>query len=230
MVVYPPLTPGSSRENDLHVALMRSQPRWVILLACCVVATSVSTHAADSTEASAESALESAVEKEVGELLIASPPAGWTLDFATNAPDLRIAEYSRDDEDSELWTQKIKFESLAGHLLPEPVEFFRSFAENQKKTCPELEDYGTFSGFENGYPTSVHLFVCRRNALSNISLVTMIKAIKGNDFFYAVTRAQRAEPLEASAPALAGEEIGGWSIYMKSIVVCDTEKPDHPCP
>ena len=102
----------------------------------CVVATSVSTHAADSTEASAESALESAVEKEVGELLIASPPAGWTLDFATNAPDLRIAEYSRDDEDSELWTQKIKFESLAGHLLPEPVEFFRSFAENQKKPAP----------------------------------------------------------------------------------------------
>ncbi len=163
-------------------------------------------------------------------LLIASPPAGWTLDFATNAPGLRIAEYSRDNEDSELWTQKIKFESLAGDPLPEPLEFLRSFAENQKKTCPELEDYGTFSGFENGYPTAVHLFVCRRNALSNISLVTMIKVVKGNDFFYAVTRAQRAEPLEASTPALAEEEIGGWSIYMKSIVVCDTEKPDQPCP
>lgn len=168
-------------------------------------------------------------EPETGELLIATVPAGWKLDFSTKTPGLRIAEYSPDDG-AEKWTTKIKLESLGGDYLPEPVDFFNSFSEDQEEVCPDSENYSTFSGKENGYDTSVHLFVCRRNKLSNISLVSLIKVIKGNEYFYVITRSRRAAPLPQDVAALSEEEIAGWSLYIRSISVCDTEKPEHPCP
>lgn len=211
---------------------MSVQRHWLIVLAFSVLTCSALAGCAQTQAESAVAPIseETAAEDTVGERLIAAPPAGWSLDFATKTPGLRIAEYSRDEEDAEQWTHKIKFESLTGDPLPEPIEFLKSFGEQQKETCPELEDYNTFSGIENGYPTAVHLFVCRRNKLSEISLVTLVKAIQGRDVFYVITRAQRAAPLAANKPALPEEEIGGWSIYLKSILVCDTEDPEHPCP
>ena len=133
------------------------QRHWLIVLACSALAGCVRTQAESAVEPTSEetAAEETAAEETANERLIASPPAGWSLDFATNTPGLRIAEYSRDEEDAEQWTHKIKFESLTGDPLPEPIEFLKSFGEQQRETCPELEDYDTFSGVENGYPTAV---------------------------------------------------------------------------
>lgn len=164
-----------------------------------------------------------------GELLIATVPSGWKLDFSTKTPGLKIAEYSPDDG-AEKWTTKIKFESLSGDYLPEPADFFSSFSKDQEEVCPDLENHSTFSGQENGYDTAVHLFICPRNKLSNISLVSLIKVIKGNEYFYVINRSQRAAALPQGERPLSEEEIAGWSLYIRSISVCDTEKPGHPCP
>ena len=77
----------------------------------------------------------------------------------------------------------------------------------------------------------------------------MIKAIQGNDYFYVISRARREPPeppptdqIPSEIPSggdrpSAGvedsgleEEVAAWSIYLKSIVVCDVDLPDHPCP
>ncbi|MEE8079643.1 MAG: hypothetical protein V3T18_11650, partial [Pseudomonadales bacterium] len=68
------------------------------------------------------------------------------------------------------------------------------------------------------------------NKLSNISLVSLIKVIKGNEYFYVINRSQRAAPLPQGEPPLSEEVIAGWSLYIRSVSVCDTEKPEHPCP
>ncbi len=168
-------------------------------------------------------------EPQTGELLIATVPAGWKLDFATKTPGLKMAEYSPDDG-AEQWTKKIKIESLGGGDLPEPADFFASFTKDQEELCPDLENYATFTGQENGYDTSVHLIICPVNKLSNISLVSLIKVVKGNEYFYVITRSQRAAALAEGEAPLSEEEIAGWSLYVRSISICDTEKPEHPCP
>ena len=49
--------------------------------------------------------------------------------------------------------------------LPDPIEMLTSIAQDQRKTCDKFTDHETFSGLENGYPTSVRLFVCTVNRL-----------------------------------------------------------------
>ena len=58
----------------------------------------------------------------------------------------------------------------------------------------------------------------------------MMKAIQGNDYFYVITRSQRGAPLAAEAKPLSDEEAGGWSLFLRSIKVCDPSREEHPCP
>ena len=177
-----------------------------------------------------------------GELLIAQPPAGWQQIGATSLANIKRAEFIPNEEEAANWTRRITFESLAEKPLPDPIEFAQLLNEDRDRACNVFESYVTFSGEENGYPTAVNLLVCHEDKATERSEVSMIKTIQGNDFFYVVTRARRGPPIEAEAPAAdrapaaenrdAIEEavIGAWSLYLKSVGVCDTERTSHPCP
>jgi hypothetical protein len=60
----------------------------------------------------------------------------------------------------------------------------------------------------------------------------MIKTIRGNEYFYIVTRSWRGAPIpKDEAPPIEDSEIGGWALFMKSISLCDPGRLDaHPCP
>ena len=97
----------------------------------------------------------------------------------------------------------------------------------------EHRHFNILSAEENGYPTSVRFMVCPANSVTNTGQVTLIKAIRGNDRFYVVTRAKRvpvAVEGEQVKP-ISDEEMAIWSTYMRAIRVCDPQRGTiHPCP
>jgi len=171
-----------------------------------------------------------------GEQLIGQPPVGWRRTGTTNLGNLRRAEYVPDDEpvddSNSAWTRRITFESMQEDPLPDPIEFIELMNSDRLYACGTFHSYPTFSGLENGYPTSVHLLVCHRDRVTERAEVSMIKTIRGNEYFYIVTRSWRGAPIpKDEAPPIEDSEIGGWALFMKSISLCDPGRLDaHPCP
>jgi hypothetical protein len=181
--------------------------------------------------ATGESVTESTTaDRPSGEQLLGAPPRGWKEVFSSSNPGLRMAEFIPEDQDNDSWSQKITFESLNGKPVPDPIEFLEAISVDQRGTCEGFESYSTFSGFENGYPTSIQLLICARSRIIDQSQVTMIKAIAGNDNFYTISRAQRGPALTEDTQALSETEIAGWSLYLRAITVCDTGSSEHECP
>ncbi|MFV2091164.1 MAG: hypothetical protein ACC642_10925, partial [Pseudomonadales bacterium] len=165
-----------------------------------------------------------------GEQLLAQPPGGWRQTFATTTRTLRMSQFVPENEDEEHLTHKISFESMASQPLPYPIEFIDLISGDKERACTDFEGFGTFSGFENGYPTSVHLLICPKNKETKKSEVSMIKVIRGNDYFYTITSARQGAPLDKGVAPLSETVVAAWSIYLRSIGVCDTTRPEHPCP
>jgi hypothetical protein len=165
------------------------------------------------------------------ERLLAQPPDGWSAIFASKRPGVRIAEYIPPGESAEEWTEKLSFESFGGEPLPDPIGLLVEIARDQQATCNGFSDHNTFSGLENGYPTSVRLFVCRNNPVTQRGQITLIKAIQGSQHVYVITRARRVPPIESDAVLpMAHEDMAEWSSYLQAISLCDTADEAHPCP
>jgi len=144
-----------------------------------------------------------------------------------------MVEYVPPDSDPKAWTDKVSFESFSGTPLPDPIEMLTSIANDQRKTCVKFADHETFSGLENGYPTSVRLFVCDVNPLNNKGQLTLVKTIKGDQNFYVITRARRTMPIQPEPDGKVPSEaktIAEWSLYLHAISACNTADPKHPCP
>jgi hypothetical protein len=141
-----------------------------------------------------------------------------------------MAQFIPEQEDAENWVHKISFESLADQPLPDPVEFVELISKDRQRQCADFEGFDTFSGLENGYPTSVQLHTCPRTKKMDKSEVSMIKVIRGNDYFYIVTRSQQGEALEKGVALLTETQVAAWSLYLRTVGVCDTTRPEHPCP
>jgi hypothetical protein len=171
----------------------------------------------------------STTSQSTGERLLADAPSGWKEVFNSDNPGLRMVEFIPENESNASWQHKITFESLKGKPLPDPIEFLKGLSADQSGTCEGFESFSTFSGFENGYPTTVRLMVCKRSDIINQSQVTMLKAIQGKENFYVITRAQRGPPLADDTAALTDEEMAGWALYLKAISVCD-DTTEQACP
>ena len=166
------------------------------------------------------------------EHLLAAAPEGWRQVFRSNHGDARIVEFvPADSAAGDAWTEKVAFESFAGSPLPDPVSLLEGIAKDQKKTCDTFAERDTFSGDENGYPTSVKMMICYDNPVTGKGQVTLVKSIRGDDRFYVITRAARTEPIanDKDLP-LPAEQMAQWSLYLRAISVCNPQHPEHPCP
>ena len=134
------------------------------------------------------------------------------------------------------WTEKITFERLLGTPVADPLEYLDALKKDTSAACKEGAFHPIASGFENGYPSAVALIVCPKQAVTNTGQLTMIKVIQGNIAFYTITRSIRTAPFPPDEkgspvePPVEKETIGGFSVYLKAISVCDPTRPDHPCP
>jgi len=201
-----------------------------LLASVCLLVLTVACSEAPDSEAPNPPISADSTTAEAGETLIAQPPAGWLQINATNTRNIRSAQFIPDDESDENWTRKITFESLLESPLPDPIEFIEILNTGQNSRCGTYEAFPTFTGFENGYETSVYLLICHNDRQAKQSEVTMIKAIKGNDFFYVITRTKTAPPVTEGAIAIEEEVVAAWSLYLRSITLCDSTREAHPCP
>lgn len=163
------------------------------------------------------------------EVLLAEQPEGWLGSDATESPGLDIVSFVPADDDPAEWDQKVSFERIGGEPL-DPIALLTTLSQDQAKTCEHFSSFNTFSGLENGYPTSVRLFSCGRNKLNDRGQVTMIKAIAGNDKTYVILRARRMFAFGPDDSPISTDEVASWSLYMRAIGVCDAANEAHPCP
>lgn len=186
----------------------------------------------DSTTPGATEPSASATPPPTTEYLVASEPAGWLRTAQTDSVGLRMTEFIPADPRDAADGETLSFESLTGNPLPDPIEFLTTMGEDAREDCDGFNHYNTFSGLENNYPTSVRLFVCNRNLATEQGEVTLIKAIRGNDYFYVITRTRRIAAVDdqTDSPPIAEEEMAAWSLYMRGVSVCDPRVEDHPCP
>ncbi len=189
------------------------------------------------------------------EQLIAEAPGGWVQSGGTVTDTLKMATFipkpsttgaevnstttSEEGEASAAdggWTEKITFERLLGTPVADPLEYLDELKKDTLAACKEGAFLPVASGFENGYPSAVAFIVCPKQAITNSGQLTMIKVIQGNAAFYTVTRSIRTAPFppdengKPGEPPVEKETIGGFSVYLKAISVCDPTRPDHPCP
>ncbi len=164
------------------------------------------------------------------EHLLADVPEGWLKVYESLLDTQRMVEYVPEGSSGDNWQEKISFESFSHKPLPDPIDLVTSIARDQKETCEGFEDHNTFSGYENEYPTSVRLLVCKNDKLTHQGQVTLIKTILGEDNFYVITRARRIPPIAEEASGLSAEDMALWSLYLRAISVCDPGRENHPCP
>jgi len=187
--------------------------------------------------------------------LLGAPPGGWvqiggtvtrTLKMAGFVPAQRqqpadadsaaAAERTEAIEAEDGWQEKISFERLLGTPVADPLEYLDELRKDTQAACSDGAFHPIASGYENGYPSAVALIVCPRQAVSNTGQLTMIKVIQGNTAFYTITRSIRTPPFPSDKdgkpiePPVEKETIGGFSVYLKAITVCDPTRPAHPCP
>ncbi len=180
-----------------------------------------------------------------GERLLAVPPPGWIRTFELDEGGIRLVEFMPREGNPEEWIDKVSFESFngggnsggnggdgnaGGGELPDPIVLIQNIAKERERECEGFEDYNTFSGFENNYPTSVRLLLCHRNKASGRGEISMLKSVQGNSDFYVIQRTRQVDPYEGQQPPMSNEEMGLWSLYFRSISVCDDTRPKHPCP
>ena len=170
---------------------------------------------------------------EPSEQLIGQPPPGWTEAFASNREGFRLVEYVPEGG-PEQWIEKVTFEATRVEGLPNPIDYVEMLAQDRAEGCAVFQDHYIFSGYENGYPTSVRMFACRRMKDADNGELALLKVIAGAEFQYTVRWEKRVpafdQPEKESALPLPREEIGLWSAYLRAISLCDPTSEDHPCP
>jgi hypothetical protein len=168
---------------------------------------------------------------QTGELLIAQAPEGWVEVAGLNEANLRIAEYVDPDTLTPEQVDLVRFESQAGQPLPDPIDFLLGLREELRSNCEGFQDFPIFSGYENGYPASVRLYLCRAQGEPKRGLVRMVKTIQGTEQFYIVSRTRNSAPFAPEAEPLTVEDMAIWSTWLGGILVCDTRDAEaHPCP
>ncbi len=181
-----------------------------------------------SSAAPAPSAPESAPRTE---RLTVEIPEGWSRYADRRVGNLHTAEYYPTPEPKEDWERKITIEALSGDDLPDPLIVAEGLAAEQADVCNQFEADPVFAGFENGYPTVVHMMDCGESQRTGRQLLTMIKIIQGNDALYTVTRIWRFPP-DASAEAASpveNAEVAAWASTLRAVTVCDDTLAAHRC-
>lgn len=125
---------------------------------------------------------------------------------------------------------RVTFEAHAGRPLPDPIDFVLALGRDLAQRCEGFTEFNIMSGMENNYATSVRLMICPRYRDRQDGEVLMIKAIRGREYFYTVTRGRRLSAFAPEAQVLSPATMAAWSTYLKAIGVCDPRAQEHPCP
>ena len=169
------------------------------------------------------------IDVESTEQLLATPPADWALVYQLNNISSRLSDFVPQGESISDWTTKLSFESFSDLADIDPIQAMTSEVEQDKKRCVLVQHFNLYAGLENGYPSSVRLFMCGENKHTGLGEVKMIKIIQGNDYLYAITIVRRTASFKPNEPDVSDEEIAQWSTYFRGISLCDNAYEEHSC-
>jgi hypothetical protein len=149
-------------------------------------------------------------------------PTGYKVGYSASQGALTMAEYIPVRETVEDWSTMITVQIFRGQGRRDPDAFADNLGARWKASCPDATSVPVTHGMENGYPFSVWSYECPHNPATRKPESMWLKAISGSDSLYAVQYANRT----SMSPAL----IRPAMIYLKEVKVCDTRRPDRPCP
>ena len=165
------------------------------------------------------------------EQLLAAAPEAWKVTNTKQYTSMRIVELVPPDSNTSSWAEKLSIESFSTNPLPDPIQLLDTKQQNLKYECEQLESRVTYSGYENNYPTSIRLFNCNRDKLTQMQKILLVKAILGNEHVYIVSREMRlGKQQENISPEVIQKTVARWSTYLSTISVCDSSHQQHPCP
>ncbi len=181
-------------------------------------------------EASSAQAVEVARSIVTGEHLRTELPENWLKIRDSKVANLHIAEYVPPDTTDD-WVEKISIEAMQGTDLPDPLVFLQGMASDQAQFCKGFKDNPIFAGYENGYEAVVKLLECHVNTRTGKPIVTMLKAIRGNNSMYTISRFWRlTEPISNDGVlAIDPVALAAWSNALGDTFVCDESLPEHRC-
>ncbi len=164
-----------------------------------------------------------------GERLIVSPPDGWQRAYQINTDELKLSDFIPPGELIGSWTTRLSFEAhKASDLAFDPLDLLAIDAQSELAKCRSTQKFNVHAGFENNYETAVQLLMCTENINVNRGEVSLIKAIRGDQFYYAIRLIRRIPPFKPGEHQLDETEIAYWSEYLSRIYVCD-DSDAHPC-
>lgn len=164
------------------------------------------------------------------EKLLALPPNGWKLIYQINNVGTRLTDFIPEEDDEINWTSKVSFESFQDFSDADPIDVTLGEVKKDEEVCNFVQHFNLFAGLENNYPTSLRLYMCGKNKVTEKGEVKIIKAIKGDDYFYIVRLVKRLDAFGVHQARMEKSEIAAWSSYLKKMRVCNDESVDHPCP
>jgi hypothetical protein len=165
-----------------------------------------------------------------GERMIAQLPSDWEPVYQVINETVRLSDFVPKGQTAAKWKTKLSFEAHATQSLTiDPIDLLLNEAIEARNRCNFVQHFNIYSGYENGYETSVRLFLCGENAFSKQGEVKLVKVIRGNDFLHSIRLTRRLEPFDVNDPAFTDGEIASWSAFLKTMLICD-DSQEHPCP
>ena len=156
------------------------------------------------------------------ETLARQAPIGFKSVFSGGRNGASVQEFVPKAESLKTWTSMVTVRVFKAKADLRPGKFLVEFGENYAAVCPALSHTNVLNGSANGYDVSLLAIQCPRNPTTGKPENLYIRAIKGGDSFYSVQYAYDH--------ALTADEKVSLGKYLESVIVCDTRKPEHPCP
>ncbi len=155
------------------------------------------------------------------ENLLTAVPEGFELGYQASQGPMDMSEYVPVGETVYNWTRMMTVQVFKGQGAPIAL-FAQSMQQGWNSACADASSAKLGEGLVNAYPYADWHFACPLNPQTNHPESMWLRAVSGNDAFYVVQYAYRAEPTpEREAEALA---------HLDSVSVCDTRLPEQACP
>lgn len=156
-----------------------------------------------------------------GENLLQIHPPEYQISRQERQGQQIITEMIPAKETADNWSEQVATQIFLGTDVS-PAQYQEFSAQEWRITCPDARLLPGTEGKDNGYPFSLWIQVCPRDARTGQPEYAWFKAILGQDNLYVVRKSFRFEPSE--------EQIKTWVHYLRSIRVCDPRRPAAPCP
>lgn len=156
------------------------------------------------------------------ENLLQSIPPGYKIDYQTQQNNMLLTEMVPRAETVNDWTEMLTTQVYLEAKNITHEAFQVEMEKGWLAACKAGETAPIKKGVENGYAFSMWVQTCPLNPATGKPENTLFKAIKGNDSYYVVQKAFKFEPTD--------EQIARWTLYLRTVGVCDSRLTDRACP